>query len=282
MRSIEPGWYALCAALVLAASATVANAAAPSNILIKPNPNATLEVRKHIDSGRCKAAIEELKPGLKARQPDLLLLAGSMYDEGICMAPDWNKAVAMYQLADEAGHPAAAARLIAGYAKAGRDHGTALWWAAQRNDQGRYPALCIPRADPANAEAFNTELERMPAQLFRGCVYLVGVSTELYSRVQFPPTALYHGLSGNVTMVFDAALGTINWNQDLLIEDERQPLGLRDLAKEGLANPRAIRRSLLTYLEERGKFALAQYQRPEGELDPALVVTARFDFMLQN
>jgi TPR repeat protein len=278
LRSSEPGWYAFGASVLLAATATVAHAGPTA--FIKPDDNATLEVRKHIDSGRCKSAIDELKPGLKVRQPDLLLLAGSLYEEGICVATDWNKAVAMYQLADEAGHPAAAARLIAGYAKAGRDHGMALWWAARRNDQGRYPALCIPRADPANAEAFNTELEQMPAQLFRGCVYLVGVSTELYSHLQFPPTAAYHGISGIVAMRFDATRGNITWSQEELVESERHPGGVRDLAKDGLENPRAIKRSLLTYMEERGKFALAQYQRPEGELDPRLVVTSKFQFKL--
>lgn len=282
MRAIDTVRCIVAASILLSGAA----ASAATFVAVKPDAEATLEVRKLIDRGHCKAAIEELKPGLKARQSDLLQLAGNLYEEGICVAPDWNKAVAMYMLADTAGHPAAAIRLIAGYARTGRDHGMALWWAARRKQSLRYPAPCLPRANPdgdleADLEAFNAELERMPVQLFRGCVYLAGVSAELHSRVIFPTVPSYNGIAGTVAMRFDAARGTISWTQEQWVDDERQPAGVRDLAHEGLSNPRAIKRSLLTYLEERGRLALAQYQRPDGDLDPALIVETRYQFKLK-
>ena len=240
---------------------------------VKSDDGATARIRSLIGAGRCQEAVDALKVGVKAKQRDVLLLAGTMYDEGLCVASDWNKAARLYALADEAGNGSGIPRLIAGYAKAGRDNGMALWWLAKSNARGHFPQQCIPRSDPdADPDGFNGELERMPPSLFQGCVYLVGVGTEVSTQAQYPPAALHHALWGTYVMKFSANDATIVWRQDGVTQDTSQRRGGPDLED---------RDYLLTYLKAKGAFALSQYKRPDGPLDPRLVVERSFVFDLR-
>ena len=127
-------------------SAAAGAGAAPT--YVKPDESATAHVRSLIAAGSCDEAVAALKVGVKAKQPDALLLAGGMYDEGLCFAPDWIKALRLYTLADEFGNKSAIPRLITGYAKAGRDNGLALWWLAKSDARHYFPQQCVPRSDP--------------------------------------------------------------------------------------------------------------------------------------
>jgi hypothetical protein len=251
--------------------ATAAASAAPQ--YVKSDQAATARIRSLIVDGRCQEAVEALKVGVKAKQRDVLLLAGSMYEEGLCMASNWDKAARLYALADEAGNGAGIPRLIAGYAKAGRDNGLALWWLAKSSSRKDFPQQCIPRADPdTDADGFNGELERMPASLFQGCVYLVGVVTELSTQAQYPSVALRRGLWGSYVMKFGANDAAITWRQSGVTQDTSQRRGGPDLEERDL---------LLSYLQAKSNFALSQYKRPEGVFDPALTVEREFVFDLR-
>jgi TPR repeat protein len=279
---LKPEALVLCllAGATLCAPAGSASAGPAVNNLslsyFAPNQDAVREIRGWIEAGNCKGAVEGLKPGLKAKQPDVLLLAGVMFDEGLCVAPNWDKAAGLYMLADEAGNKSGIPRLVAGYAKPGRDPASALWWAAKWK-AGGLPAACRPKADPdADQQGFNDELARMPAQLFQECVYLAGVAGEMAAQLQFPPTALMNGVAGTVVMEFNPARGSIVWRQEAL--EQGQPSGVRDMNKVELDDPRAIKNSLLAYLKARGEFALGRYKRPEPGLDPDYVYRTKYVF----
>lgn len=246
---------------------------------LNPDYAATTRIDRLVKDGECKQAVEALKPGLKSKQADVLLLAGTLFEEGICFKPDWVKAVSMYMLADEAGNRSAIPRLMGGYARAGRENGLALWWAAKSPMKKAFPANCIPKSDPdTDQDGFNEELEHMPAPLFQGCVYMVGVAGEIHSNGIYPLIAAQHGLSGSVLMEFTPAQGTINWHQDSLNIDERQHIGIRDLTKMELENPRVIKKSFLTYLTGKSEFALSRYKKPDSGIDPSFILKTMFIF----
>jgi hypothetical protein len=104
----------------------------------------------------------------------------------------------------------------------------------------------LPKSDPdSNPNGVTSELERMPPAQSQGCVYLAGVTTEVYAQMQFPSTALYWGVSGSVTMKFCPAFGTIAWRQAELDVDPNRGSSWRNLGQAELDDPRAVKNSLL-------------------------------------
>jgi hypothetical protein len=227
-------------------------------------------IERLLGDGMCASAVGAVKSGLAAKKPYVMLLAGNMYEEGLCVKPDWDKAAGLYMRAQEAGQRFASQRLAAGYARPGRDNGMAIWWAARNGDSPTYPARCIPAADPVNdPDGFNAALEKMPPATFQSCVYLIGVVNEVLSQVRYPRLALRNNVSGSFKMVFVPASGSITWTVETLDVDENAPGAFfRDLATEGLENPRAIKNSLINYLKGKSNFALARYPRPAGDFAP--------------
>lgn len=252
---------------------TKAGMAAPK--YVEPDQRATRAVAAHLYSNDCPGAVAALKDGIKAKQRDVLLLAGWMYENGTCVKQNWEKAVNLYQLADAAGNPSAIPRLAAGFAAAGRENGVALWWAAQYRDPA--PSSCIPAVDPnKDLDGFNAALERMPPALFKACVYMTGVYFELLAEARFPPDAQRNGVSGDVDMEFNPSKGTIEWRQGRL--EVGQAGGVRDIGKTQFDDRRPlIENSLMTYLKGKGELALARYQKPEG-IDPGTRMKQRFTF----
>jgi hypothetical protein len=97
----------------------------------------------------------------------------------------------------EAGRRIAALRLVAGYARPGRDNGLALSWLAKSHATGAFPRQCIPLADPErDLDGFNAGLEAMPPATFKACVYLVGVVVAVHAELEFPQLALQQGVTG--------------------------------------------------------------------------------------
>jgi hypothetical protein len=196
-------------------------------------------------------------------------------EEGVCMKPDWKKAVNLYDMAHQAGSPTAWSSMVAALAVAGRDNGGALWYAAQRPTG--LPSYCFPKADPLkDTEAFNAELERMAPRVFNACVYMVGVTHEVSGHVQFPPVALLNGVQGDLRMKFVPSSGTISWT----FEKTADGMAVyRDMAKAQFDDERKIEKSLLNYVTTKGKFALERYTRPEG-IDPAIVLSGTYVFSI--
>jgi hypothetical protein len=118
--------------------------------------------------------------------------------------------------------------------------------------------------------------------LFQGCVYLAGVAAEVHAQMQFPSTALYWGVSASANMEFRPADATITWRQAELNVNEYQGSGLRNMARAEPDDPRAIKKSLLAYMESEGQFALSRYRRPEPGLDPGFVFKMRLVVDIRN
>jgi hypothetical protein len=100
--------------------------------------------------------------------------------------------------------------------------------------------------------------------------------------MQFPSTALYWGVSASANMEFRPADATITWRQAELNVNEYQGSGLRNMARAELDDPRAIKKSLLAYMESEGQFALSRYRRPEPGLDPGFVFKMRLVVDIRN
>ncbi len=268
---------ALCASLC---TVTVSANAAPN--YVEPNKQATEYINRLLKASNCKGAIEEIKEGIKSKQPDVLLLAGTLYEEGVCLAPNWEKAVGLYMLADDAGNKSAAFRLIAGYARADRDNGLALWWTAKSRFKDQFPKPCIPASHPDdNPDGFNDELGKMPAALFQGCVYLVGVVGEMRAQFMFPQIAADQGMSGTVTMAFVPSSGRIFWRQDILNVREPGIQRYHFSKVEDKNDPRMTNNYLLSYLRGKAEYALSRYRGPAAGLDPAYVYRTQFTFTFE-
>lgn len=242
-----------------------------------PDPRETRRVQAYLDSQDCPGAVQVLKDGVKARQPDVLLMAATMMEEGVCMKADWQKAVNLYDMAYQAGSPTAWEAMVAALAVAGRDNGGALWHAAQRPTS--LPSYCFPKADPVkDPDAFNAELERMAPNVFKACVYMVGVMHEVVGHAKFPRDALYHQVQGDLTMKFVPSTGTISWT---FVKTADGLASYRPMSSAQFDDERKTEKSLLNYLTGKGTFALARYTRPEG-IDPAIVLSTVFVFSISN
>jgi hypothetical protein len=273
------------AAILAAASffSSPAHAAAES-VAERSERLETASVERLLGDGMCTSAVAAVKSGLAAKKPYIMLLAGNMYEEGLCVKPDWDKAAGLYMRAQEAGQRYALERLAAGYARPGRDNGMAIWWIAKSPSRGGYPARCIPAADPVNdPDGFNAGLEKMPPATFKSCVYLIGVVNELLAQMRYPRLALRYSVSGSFKMAFVPANGSIDWTVDKLDVDENSPGAFyRDLASDDLDDPRKIKSSLIDYLKGKSKFALARYPRPEGDFAPDYVYAFTYFFAIDK
>jgi len=242
-----------------------------------PDSRETRRVQAYLDSKDCPGAVKAVKDGIKARQPDVLLMAGTMMEDGVCMKADWEKAVTLYEMAYQAGSPTAWSAMVAALAVAGRDNGRALWYSAQK--RRRLPSYCYPKADPLkDPDAFNGELERMAPDLFKACVYMVGVTHEVAGHAQYPIAALHHGVQGDLTMKFVPSTGTISWT---FVKTADGMASVRSMSSAQFDDERKIEEKLLNYLTKNGQFALARYTRPEG-IDPGLVLSIVFVFSISN
>ena len=259
----------ICTGLLLS---TALAHAAPT--YLEPDPDATRRVAAYLASKDCPGAVKALNDGVKDKQRDVLLLAGAMFETGLCVKENWERATYFYQLADKAGHKAAIHRLAAGYAVAGRDNALALWWAAQRPFD--LPRSCIPAADPEqDPDGFAAALTRMPVAEFNACVYMVGVYSALLGETEFPAAAVRNSMFGDVIMTFDPARGAIDWTQ----ENTGQALeaGLFDGNKVNTESRRKKENALLDYMRAAGARTLARYSKPDG-IDPAIRIRQKFTF----
>ena len=270
-----PALRALRAAIIvglLLCGAPVAHGA--SKYIDEPDPLATRRVAVYLASEDCPGAVKALTEDLKQRHRNVLLLAGTMYETGLCVKENWEKAASFYQLADAAGHRAAIHRLAAGYAVAGRENALALWWAAHRPKA--LPKECIPEANPeTEGAAFDAALERMPEALYAQCIYMVGVYSAITAETEFPAEALRHAVFGNVAMDFNPSLGEIVFTQEAA-EKGLHP-GVYDGRQTQLDDKRKIANSLLTYMRETGRRTLARYQKPEA-ISPTIRIKQLFSF----
>jgi hypothetical protein len=193
-------WRALSLAALLAA---------PTAFAATPSQESAADVTNRIEAKDCVGAVEAMKNGLKREYPDVALLAGSMYEQGVCVKPDWNNAVLFYTQAYQEGRAEGADRLAAGFAapEHGADVAAALWWVSHGRMQvekgGQPLAPCAVTPDAAeDVDRFVAALKTWQPARLTMCNYVAGVMATLSAEVRYPDLAQAFGVGGDVTLRF--------------------------------------------------------------------------------
>lgn len=212
----------------------------------------------------CSAAVSALNAGLAKGYPDVLVLAGAMYEDGVCLKPNWDRAAGFYEKAVAAGHPSAAPRLAAGFAapEGGKDRAAALWWAMRANTP--MPAPCRSAAmvkdDP---DKFVAALGAWPAGQLDACVYSAAVMASLQAEIESPRLASAYGLQGRVRLAFVPGQPQVDVTEDL------RPAGgggtgvVADAATLE-RDTKAAREALTGRVRQVAERALKRYAKPAG------------------
>ena len=236
------------------------------------------QVVEAIASKDCALAVRRLNSGLAEKLPGLFLLAGTMYEEGLCLKPSWDRAEHLYLRALDTGHTGGLYKLVSGYAQGGRDMAAALWW-AQRKPGLQLPADCRVH-EPAvdDPDAFVAVIRHWPSGRLPACAYTAGVLATIAGDVNYPADALGYGLTGRVEMNFRPAAGRIDW-QTLEIEE----VSLSGVVRGEVLSERSTARaqqSLKTYLQGAGERALKRYTQP-SDIDSTWQIKALYVFKIQ-
>lgn len=264
--------------LVLAGAAL---ATEPDTAPMRPKSNwaedeAVQNVLDALDAKDCARAVERLNRGLAKGHPRVFMLAGGMYEEGLCLKPNWERAVNMYLRADQAGDRGGPLRLVAGYAKDRRDPAAALFW-AHRSGQVNWPHCQVDRAAAEDPDRFVAVLRTWPRERLDACVYVLGVMARVTGDVDYPMRAKAWSIGGTVQMRFSPAAGTIEWNTVDI--QAYQMGGLIDGTTARDQGTRRVHRAFDEYLRGVSDRALKAYERPAG-LPDDLEFKSTFTFTL--
>lgn len=265
-----------CAAALLCGAATVsAQTLRPEETELERESLA--RVSSAIRLGECGRAVKELNAGLKARHPGIFLLAGSMYETGVCLKPDWTRAERLYLQAAEAGHEGGRLRLVAGLAEKQRDVGASLWWLQQ--SRVGVPAECrVAGFVASDPDAFVLTLQRWDPARVHMCLYVAGVMAQLASDIDYPNVALSFGESARVLAEFHPAQGRIDV-RTLSRETLSGSYGLTAGEDDITAASRKVSSALESHVREAAAKALTRFQRPAG-LPTELKLAVTFEFRL--
>lgn len=210
----------------------------------------------------CAAAVQSLNAGLAKASPEVVTLAGAMYEEGICLKQNWDRAVSLYERAFNAGHVGAGARAAAGYATpvGGRDAAASLWWALRAKTA--LPAECAKLAPlTEDADRFVAALKGWPAGQLQACVYSAAVMATIQGEAESAGLAAAYGLQGKVTMIFAPVLGRIDIEEGLVAA--AITVVLADAAKLE-SDQQAARVAFSAYLRQTADRALRRFDKPVG------------------
>lgn len=263
--------------LVLLALPPAAQAEATSRM----GREAVHDVRSRIEARDCGAAVARLKAGLRAGHPEVSLLAGSMYEHGICVKADWDSAVTFYIQAYQRGFPEAAERLAAGYADPARgpDIAAALWWSLRDRGGARLEPCAVSPAAQQDPDSFVAELTTWDPGKLAICNYIVGVLSTISAEVKYPTRAQARGMQGEVVLRFRPAVARI----DLKTEAGGAFRLFGWLGGDTLPDPDAGRAtgSFETALSEVANRALRRYPQPSDIL-PGAEASVKYVFQLED
>jgi hypothetical protein len=153
----------------------------------------------------CAGALKHLNAGLGAGYPEVALLAGTMFDAGICVEKNWKKAIDFYSTASAGGVREGTLRLVAGFAAAenGVDPAAALWWAKRAAlDAGRCTANLPNTDDP---DVFVEALQKWPASELAICNYVVGKISFMYAEARYPIWGVKREIAGRLEIDYRPA-----------------------------------------------------------------------------
>jgi hypothetical protein len=262
------------ATLIASAVSTLCTTAFAAN-------ESTKLVVQAIEARDCATAVKELNTALAGATPEALALGGVMFEQGLCLKPNLERAARLYAKAVDAGAPSARARLAGLYASPARgpDKGAAMWWSAQA--ELPLPTACqLDSSMRGNAEQFAQQLSTWPVNLLDACVHVTGVLAALDAEfvvkssaqgrttvsIDFRPASAVlevRSSQSSVAMVDNSPRVAANSNAGNLFANNsvsqsatpEQMLALR--AQEE-------RQTLIKRVEAVAKDALARYPRPAG------------------
>jgi hypothetical protein len=248
-------------------------------MILKPNvPEAEWLAGVHsaLNHRDCQLAVSRLNDGLAARFADAYLMAGTMFEDGLCVKAHWERAASLYRQAHAAGRPTGIYRLVAGLAH--RDAAVALWW-AQKTGAPYLPDVCRVEAQVhGSAEAYAAALRDWPPGQLGGCSYVAGVQAAVFGELKHPTVALGRYVDGKVTMRFLPSTGRIEWQ---VVELEGVlPTPFETPAATMARRDAAARQDLERYLETISQRALARYAKPpslamDGEITAEMLFSTR-------
>jgi hypothetical protein len=149
----------------------------------------TRAVVKAIAARDCASAVKELNVALAGGSSEALLMGGAMFEQGLCLKTNLERAARLYQRAADTGAGGARARLAALYASpaAGPDKGTALWWAMQAGLP--LPGPCVVASDKRGSpELFIQSINTWSPGLLDACVHVTGVVAALDAEFVLKPS----------------------------------------------------------------------------------------------
>lgn len=268
-------------ALALACFATAGVGAEPPGWGPLPRDReAVASVWVYIDAKDCLGAVRTLNEGVAKGHPTVLLLAGAMFESGVCVRQSWDRAVDFYQRAHEAGHPAAGARLAAGYAapSGGPDPGAAIWWALK--SRLVLPQPCrIETSLIEDADRFVAALSRWPAGLVDACSYVAGLSGAIVGDVEYPSRAMKFGVKGEVKMLVEPASGGVVVDtQSVEFVQLQGAVNANTLVDR---QSRSVKQEFEHDLRQAADRALKRFPRPNG-VDPAWKLDYTFTFYFRT
>lgn len=238
------------------------------------------DVRVDIERGDCGSAVSTLDKGLKAHYPEVQLLAGSLYENGVCLKPNWDRAVNFYSLAYKNGKKEGAYRLAAGFAapQNGPDVASALWWSSRVN-----PGLdaCVPSgAARDDADKFLADVKTWSDARIGTCNYIVGVFSTIMAEVRYPAQASHWAVGGKVTVTFRPATAgiqlTLNGTEKYLLT------GVYSGDRLWEENDKQIGSAFVKNVRAVADRALKRYPKPDGIPADTPDATLIIDFGMED
>lgn len=235
------------------------------------------KVRLYVEARDCASAVSRLSEGLAKKYPEVNLLAGAMFEKGVCVKRDWDRAVGFYSNAFDGGQKAAMYSLMSGFAapEHGPDTAAALWWANRPTNDFSSSACRVSAANRDDPDRFVVELRTWPQQRLAQCNYLIGVMATIIGEARFPTTAERVGLGGLVKLRFEPAVPRI----DIKTEEIREVAigGWLDGNAMEDRKARSVTGAFEASLRHVTDRALKRYPQPAG-IAPEVAIETKFDF----
>lgn len=241
------------------------------------------EVRHLIAARDCGAAVKQLKVGLEETRPEVALLAGSMYEHGVCVKRSWDHAVTFYVQAHAGGQAEAAERLAAGFADPaqGPDAAAALWWTLHSRVRPHFigdSGCAVGREAEQDPDRFVAALRSWDPARLAICNYIAGVVSAISADVKYPRRSQASAMRSEATLRFLPAVPRIDLKQGP--DGEFRLAGWRDgdAAREREAGPAA--EGFEAVFRDAARRALRRYPQPAG-IPAELQLQLRYVFVLE-
>jgi hypothetical protein len=226
----------------------------------KPELQAVAGIHDALRAADCALVATRLNDGLKRKYPSVYLLAGTLYEQGLCLKKDWDRAARLYLQAHEAGEPKGLQRMIAGLAEGGRDRAAAMYWVLEDPAVGLPDECEAGRELRREPEAYVAQLRRWPAGRLDACVYVAGVVSAIAGEIEYPSIGNAYAVYGSYAMDFRPATATVEWEElDLRMGNMQGAISGDDLRDRDSGR---VKQALRGALQETSHRTLKRFTRP--------------------